>query len=237
MAEEKDDTAAVVSNCSIDDSRSVVHGSDCLDQLGLDEDLDLAFFRDLMQPIEERTRFWRGRCDRILRLALILNDVGGSPVDEQQLAVAVYAHDFGMAFMPLDVLHKNGTLTDCEILLLRSHVQSSACLLQHMSRWQAAKQMVLQHHEAVNGSGYPYGLREKEIVDGAKILAIVDAFDALTHQRAYTSLEKKNIIRAVNEINKHAGVQFSQHWVNVFNQVVQPVLLAHHAKHGPQPQA
>ena len=201
-----------------------------LRELGLGQDRDVAFFRDLMTPIECRSRYWQGRNDRILKMALILNQLGGSPVAEKQMAVAVYAHDFGMAFMPLELLHKEATLSNDEIQLLRSHVQSGAHLLQNMQSWQGAKEIVLQHHEAVNGSGYPYGLREKEICEGAKILSIADTFDAMTHQRAYMAHQKRPIIRAVKEINDCSGKQLSSHWVEVFNQAVQPVLLAHRAR-------
>ena len=209
---------------------SRLYQDEFLNGLGLGMDRDLVFFRDLIAPIEQRSRYWHGRSDRILKMALILNQLGGNPVDEKQMAVAVYAHDFGMAFMPLQLLHKDGILSNSEIQLLRSHVQSSATLLQFMSKWEPAKEIVLQHHEAADGSGYPYGLRDKEMCDGAKILAVADTFDALTHQRAYTTHQKRPIIRAVKEINDCAGKQLSHHWVDVFNQAVQPVLLAHRSR-------
>ena len=197
----------------------------------LDSDPDLVFFRQLIEPVETRSRYWLGRSDRILKLSLILNRLGDSPVDETQLAAAVYAHDFGMAFMPLELLHKEGILSNAEIQLLRSHVQSSAQLLQHMDKWAAAREIVLQHHEAANGSGYPCGLREQEICPGAKILAIADTFDAMTHHRAHIAHQKRPIIRAVKEINELSGHQLSPTWVEIFNQAVQPVLIAHGAKH------
>lgn len=190
---------------------------------GLELDKDVQFFRDIMEPIESRSKYWNGRGDRILKMALLLNKLGGSPLDTKQLAVAVYVHDFGMAFMPIDLLHKEDRLTENEIVLLRSHAQSSSQLLQHMRRWGPAKEMILQHHEAANGSGYPYGLVEEEICDGAKIIAVADTFDALTHQRAYISHQKRPIIRAAGVINACAGQQLSQYWVNIFNQAVEPV--------------
>jgi HD-GYP domain-containing protein (c-di-GMP phosphodiesterase class II) len=187
---------------------------------------DLQFFRQLIEPVEARSQYWQGRSERILRLVLILNRLAGRPVNEQDLAVAVYVHDFGMAFIPVELLHKQTQLDDAEILLLRSHVQSSAQLLQQLPRWQAAREIVLQHHEAVDGSGYPFGLREREISDGAKMLAIADSFDAMTHHRAYASHQKRPIIRAVKEINQCAGKQLSPYWVEVFNRAVAPVLAA-----------
>ena len=198
-----------------------------LQSVNLEDKNDLSFFRDLMVPVEARSQFWAGRCDRILKLALMLNNFAGQPVDEMSLAVAVYAHDFGMSFMPVELLHKEGVLTDGEILLLRSHVQNSAQLLNNMPRWYQAKEMVLQHHEAADGSGYPCGLREEQICDGAKIIAIADTFDALTHQRAYSTHQKRPIIRAVKEINDCSGKQLSPYWVGIFNQVVNNIFAAH----------
>jgi HD-GYP domain-containing protein (c-di-GMP phosphodiesterase class II) len=200
--------------------------ADFLKSLGLAANEDLEFFRDMMEPIESRSRYWQGRADRILKMVLILNKQIGKPVDERQLTAAVYVHDFGMAFIPPELLHKEGVLSDHEISLLRSHVQSSAHLLQHMPKWQQAKEMVLQHHEAVNGSGYPYGLREREICEGAKIIAVADSFDAITHQRAYGAHLKTSVLKAIKDINDCGGRQLSLYWVEVFNQVVEPVITA-----------
>ena len=63
--------------------------------------LDVLFFRDLMQTIERRSNYWAGRGDRIAKLAMYINDIAGNPIEEDQLAVASYVHDFGMAFMLL----------------------------------------------------------------------------------------------------------------------------------------
>ena len=197
---------------------------------GLEDDQDLLFFRELMKPVEARSCYWQGRADRLLKLSLILNQLGGSPVDKLQLATAVYAHDFGMSFIPLDVLHKTSALTDDDIVLLRSHVMYSASLLQHMDKWQAATEIVMQHHEAVDGSGYPVGLKDEDICDGAKIIAIADTFDALTHQRAAATHQKRPIIRAVREINDCAGKTLSRYWVEIFNQAVEPVLAEYRAR-------
>ena len=197
---------------------------------GLEDDPDLCFFRDLLKPVEARSYYWQGRADRILRLSLILNQLGGVPVDKAQLATAVYVHDFGMSCMPLELLHKEAALTDDDIVLLRSHVMYSTSLLQHMEKWQAATEIVMQHHEAVDGSGYPVGLKDQDICDGAKIIAIADTFDALTHQRAAATHQKRPIIRAVREINDCAGKTLSRYWVEIFNQAVEPVLAEYRAR-------
>jgi len=96
-------------------------------------------------------------------------------------------------------------------------------LMRYMTNWREASFIVLQHHEQVNGAGYPYGLGDKDICDGAKILSIVDLVDARTHERVYATLLKRPLLRAAIELGKYSGIQFSEQWVNVFKEVFQEV--------------
>lgn len=180
--------------------------------------LDVLFFRDLMQTIERRSDYWGGRGDRIAKLAMYINDIAGNPIEEDQLAVASYVHDFGMAFMPLKILHKGDALSDIEFNLMRSHVYKSARLLEHLDQWDMARKIVMQHHERTDGTGYPLGIKEEDICEGAKLLAIVDTYDAMTHSRAHTEGEPLSKKEAVIEINRSAKGQFSMKWVRHFNQ-------------------
>jgi HD-GYP domain-containing protein (c-di-GMP phosphodiesterase class II) len=186
--------------------------------------LDVLFFRDLMQTIEKRSKFWVGRGDRVAKLALYINSTAGKPIDESQLAVASYVHDFGMAFMPLKLLHKSEALTDIEFNLMRSHVYKSSRLLEHLDQWDLARKIVMQHHERTDGTGYPLGLKEDDICDGAKLLAIVDTYDAMTHSRAHNDEKQLSKKEAVIEINRNAKGQFSMQWVRLFNQAMTSLL-------------
>jgi HD-GYP domain-containing protein (c-di-GMP phosphodiesterase class II) len=186
--------------------------------------LDVLFFRDLMQTIEKRSNFWVGRGDRVAKLALYINSTAGKPIDESQLAVASYVHDFGMAFMPLKLLHKSEALTDIEFNLMRSHVYKSSRLLEHLDQWDLARKIVMQHHERTDGTGYPLGLKEDDICDGAKLLAIVDTYDAMTHSRAHNDEKQLSKKEAVIEINRSAKGQFSMKWVRLFNQAMTSLL-------------
>lgn len=179
---------------------------------------DIVFFRELMKPIEKRSMYWEGRGDRIAKLAAYLNKLAGSVIDEDQLAVACYMHDFGMAFMPIEVLHKQGKLAEVEFNLMRSHVYKSARLLEHLNQWNEARKIVMQHHERIDGSGYPLGVKEADLCEGAKLLAILDTFDAITHARAHQSHIKHPKKKAVIEVNKIAEGQFCKKWLKVFNQ-------------------
>jgi len=141
-------------------------------------------------------------------------------VDPNQLAAAVLMHDIGMAFLPLNVLHKAGKLTGAELRTISSHPRTGYDLLRRMQRWDEAAEMVLQHHERVDGGGYPKGLTSLEICSGAKIIAIVDTFDARTHERAHVTQLKRPFVRAVLEISKCSGSQFSEKWVGLFNDTI-----------------
>lgn len=178
---------------------------------------DIVFFRELMKPIEKRSMYWEGRGDRIAKLAAYINKIAGSPIDEDQLAVACYMHDFGMAFMPIHLLHKQGTLGDQEFNLMRSHVYKSARLLEYLNQWNDARKIVMQHHERIDGSGYPLGLKEQDICDGAMLLGILDTFDAITHARAHEGHLQRPKKKAVIEINRIAKGQFSTKWMQAFN--------------------
>jgi HD-GYP domain-containing protein (c-di-GMP phosphodiesterase class II) len=104
-----------------------------------EEHEDLVLFRELMKPIEKRSMYWDGRGDRIAKLADYINKIAGSPINEVQLAVACYMHDFGMALMPIAFLHKQEKPEEVEFNLMRSHVYKSACLLENLNQWNEAR--------------------------------------------------------------------------------------------------
>ncbi|USD66364.1 HD domain-containing phosphohydrolase [Vibrio sp. SCSIO 43136] len=182
-------------------------------------DEDIHFYMSLITPLENRSHYWRGRTARQLFLGMEMNRAAGYPVDKEQLAVAVMLHDIGMSFLPLSLLNKKGTITAEEREAVHHHPQSGYLLLNESIRWHDAAVMILQHHEQVDGSGYPSHLERDQICEGAKILSIVDTFDARTHERAHVTLLKRPLVRTVIEINNYKGKQFDPKWVDVFNQV------------------
>jgi HD-GYP domain-containing protein (c-di-GMP phosphodiesterase class II) len=217
-------------NYQVKASQSIEQASEkALDFIGIarlepEHQQDITFFRQLMVPVENRSKFWLGRSDRIAKLCLFLNKAAGSPIDENQLAVACYVYDFGMACMPLSILHKPGQLTADESNLMKSHVFKSVQLLEHFEHWAVAKKIVLQHHERMNGTGYPFGISADEISEGAKLLAIVDTFDAITHVRAHETHIKRPKKRAVLELNRADPGLFCKEWLRVFNQTMVTLL-------------
>jgi HD-GYP domain-containing protein (c-di-GMP phosphodiesterase class II) len=182
----------------------------------LDRNEDLRFFKELMVAIEKRNNYWSGRGERLVQLALAINHASGNKVDNDQLIAAIYVHDISMAFLPLSILQRKDLLSEKEKELVRTHVHPGYQLLMQNEFWHDAAIFVLQHHEKVNGTGYPNGLREQDISDGAKILAIVDAFDAITHGIASSQRQKRPLMRAIMEITRNSGRQFSEEYVNHF---------------------
>lgn len=203
-----------------DQSSSSLEGSKI--PLSINDELqdDLEFFRQVMLPIERRSRYWNGRAERIAKLCLYVNEVAGKPIPEEQLIAACFVHDFGMAFVSHELLHKQGPLTKEERHIFHEHIDSSARLLKHLPKWQEALKIVMQHHERSNGSGYPLGLKEHEICDGAKLLALADSYEALTHERAHVSHVKRPMKRAIIELNADADKLFSPEWMEHFNKAM-----------------
>lgn len=192
----------------------------------MDEELvdDLEFFRQVMIPIERRSRYWHGRSERIVKLCLYVNDVAGKPIQEEQLIAACYVHDFGMAFVSHELLHKKEPLTKEERQILHEHIDGSARLLKHLPKWQEALKIVMQHHERSDGSGYPLGLHDHEICDGAKLLALADSYEALTHDRAQVNHIRRPMRRAVIELNADAQKLFNPLWMDFFNQAMRNLM-------------
>ena len=190
-----------------------------LKQHNIEIDEDIIFFESIASPMENRSLYWKGRTARLLTLALEMNKKAGDPVEPAQLVAAILLHDIGMAFLPLSLLHKAGSFNEEERNALFRHAELASHLLSQSSKWEQAATIVLQHHERVDGSGYPKRLMGIDICHGAKILSIVDTFDARTHERAYNTRLKRPFIRAVIEVNNCKGSQFDANWVEVFNEI------------------
>jgi len=185
----------------------------------IDIDEDIIFFTSLCTPMENRSLYWKGRTARLLTLALDMNQYAENPVEPAQLVAAILLHDIGMAFLPLSLLHKASSFNEEERNALFRHPETAYQLLSQSHKWEQAATIVQQHHERVDGSGYPQRLTGIDICHGAKILSIVDTFDARTHERAHNTRLKRPFIRAVIEVNSCKGTQFDARWVEIFNEI------------------
>jgi hypothetical protein len=179
---------------------------------------DLRFFRVLANQFEARSLLFKGRTMRILRLALETNQLANKAIDPVQLEAAVYMHDVGMMFLPESLWLKVDRMTPDEKKILHTHTEYGSGILSRMAGWSEAAQMVAQHHEMPDGAGYPKAIKGAQICDGAKVLAIVDAFEAVMLKHIHRG-RNRSVLRAIAEVNA-CDKQFAPEWIEPFNQVI-----------------
>lgn len=175
----------------------------------------LGYMRYLALLLETKLPHWQGRTYQLLQLATAFNNALDSPVAAHQLEMAVYAHDMAFTFLPDSLLLNEEKFSEDEIGLMKTHTQIAADFIGLNSEWKVAREIVLQHHEKCNGTGYPNSLKENEICIGAKMLGIIDSFVAMTTYRPDRAY-KRSVLTALNEIKKQAGKQFSAELVPIF---------------------
>jgi HD-GYP domain-containing protein (c-di-GMP phosphodiesterase class II) len=183
---------------------------------------DLRFFRNMALQLEMRSPLFRGRTARNLQLALATNKAAGGVVSSTQLEAAVYMHDIGMMFLPESLWLKVERMSDAERAQLVDHPAWASGLLARMDGWQDASMMCLQHHESIEGNGYPNKLSGNDIVPGAKILALVDAFEAVMLKHSHRG-QNKSVLRAIAEVNA-SDQQFDPDWIEPFNRVIRNMM-------------
>jgi HD-GYP domain-containing protein (c-di-GMP phosphodiesterase class II) len=181
---------------------------------------EVAFFLQVSLLVDQRSPHGPGRTERMFELAMNMNQLAGNPIDSNQLQAALYLHDLAMAFFPKGMAKQSSSLSNQDWEWVKGHVKLVHQLISGFDIWQQASEIILHHHERLNGSGYPNGLKEDAICEGAKLLAIVDTFEAITQTRAYQQVHQRPMIRAIMEINQQAGSLFCPIWVEHFNQAV-----------------
>jgi putative two-component system response regulator len=152
------------------------------------DDLDSAssIIMMLATMVESRDGYSVGHCHRMANYAAALGRrLGLAEHDLQALRRGGFLHDIGMMAIPDVILRKRGRLEPEEYELIKSHTLIGDSLCGHLRSLQGARPIVRHHHERLDGSGYPDGLKGDEIPLLAQIIGLVDAFDAMTTQRSY----------------------------------------------------
>jgi putative two-component system response regulator len=145
-----------------------------------------AVMRSLALTIEARDPYTVGHCGRLAAYATELGRRLGYPHrDLVTLEYGAYLHDLGKIAIPDAILLKPGRLTDEEFEVMKSHPVVGDALCAEMHSLRPIRSIVRHHHERLDGSGYPAGLRGDEIPVAAQIMGIVDVYDALTTERSY----------------------------------------------------
>jgi HD-GYP domain-containing protein (c-di-GMP phosphodiesterase class II) len=169
--------------------------------------IDAPTLKSLLSALRAHDPYTYRHSLRTVRLSLLLGRACGVPPPElRTLCFGAVVHDLGKIFIPGGVLHKEGRLNDEEWEAVRRHPADGARLLLGVSAPQGVRRVVAEHHERWDGRGYPAGLCGEEIDFNARIVAVADAFDAMTSDRPYRPAA--GFATAAAELERCAGTQF-----------------------------
>ena len=177
--------------------------------------LHLATIEALALAIDAKDQTAPNHIRRVQAYAVgLARAVGMTRADIQGVRTAALLHDIGKLAVPEHILAKPGPLTPEEFQKVRVHPQVGAGIISEVRFPYAVAPLILSHHERWDGRGYPAGLRERDIPLGARILAVVDYFDALTSERPYHSA--MSLDGAVNLLQQEAGKALDPELVATF---------------------
>jgi HD-GYP domain-containing protein (c-di-GMP phosphodiesterase class II) len=161
----------------------------------------------LVSAVEASDPYTRGHSERVTRYAQTLGRQLNLTRDSfKRLERASILHDIGKIGIDVAVLHKEGVLSASDIDILQQHPLIGTKILEPIAFLKTVRQIILQHHERYDGTGYPLRVKGDDILLEARIIAVADTYDAMTSDRPYRKALSHEI--AVAEIKKHSGTQF-----------------------------
>ena len=171
--------------------------------------------RSLVSALEAKDPYTRGHSERVSEYAVVLGrELGLDSRALERLEYAGLLHDLGKLAVPSHILTKPGRLEDAEMDRIREHPRRGAAMVGRIPSLRDLAETVGQHHERIDGKGYPGGIRGIELTQAARILAVVDSYDAMTTTRAYRRALTQE--EAVAEMLAGAGGQFDEDMVRAF---------------------
>lgn len=179
------------------------------------KELYVGMLRAMAKTLESRDKFARGHDQRSSEYAAACAAYIGMPADEaENVQLAAQLQNLGNIAVPDVVLEKTGKLTEEEYARLKKHVETGAEILNQVLALHGTVPLVRHHHERFDGKGYPDGLKGKDIPLGARILAVADAFDAMTSEQKHRQALSR--AEALDELKAGAGTQFDPEIVGAF---------------------
>lgn len=173
----------------------------------------------LETTLHEKTTETREHAERLQYMSLQFGKVLGLAGDAMdRLALLAKLHDIGKIAIPEDILTKPGPLNDLEWEIIKKHPEIGFRIARSSRELAVLAEEVLAHHERWDGGGYPTGLAGEKIPLLARIISIIDAFDVMTHDRAYRTAISR--AEALEELNRCSGSQFDPELVSVFTQMM-----------------
>ncbi len=167
----------------------------------------------MVSTVEARDPYTAGHQQRVAELArTIAQEMGMSKEEVDGIRIGGSIHDLGKIKIPAEILSNPGRITDAEFSLIKTHPEVAYGILRDIEFSRPVAEMVYQHHEKINGSGYPRGLDSDEILPEAKILTIADVVEAIASHRPYRPALGMKI--ALDEITSNRGVLYDAEGVD-----------------------
>jgi len=171
--------------------------------------------QSLLATLFEKSEETEGHCERLAKLSVIIGSrLELSEYEIDKLRLYAMLHDIGKIGIDDSILKKAGRLTEEERNIMKTHPEIGYRIAMSWSNFKGIAPYILSHHERWDGTGYPRGLKGKEIPLLARILAVADAYDAMTSARVYRKPIGKQ--EAMEEIRKNASTQFDPAIVKIF---------------------
>ncbi|MDP8230592.1 MAG: HD domain-containing phosphohydrolase [Candidatus Gorgyraea atricola] len=148
----------------------------------------------------------------------IAKKLGLSDLDLNRIKIAGLVHDIGHIGIDKSILLKSGPLSAQEYELIKKHPTLGHQTLSSIKELNGIADLVIQHHERIDGTGYPKGLKGSDIHVGARIIAIAEAYDSMVSEHSYKTPVSKN--KAIAELMQHKGTQFDKDIVEIFTKII-----------------
>lgn len=159
--------------------------------------------------VESRDKYLAGHQQRVTNLALrIGREMGMTGQELETLRIAGLLHDIGKVYVPADLLCRPGLLRQEELSIVQMHPEVGYEILKNLDQNWPVAVIIRQHHERMDGSGYPQGLTGRFITLGARILAVADVVDAMCSHRPHRA--SLGMVKALEEIEKNRGVLYDE---------------------------
>ncbi|GLC30511.1 bifunctional diguanylate cyclase/phosphohydrolase [Clostridium omnivorum] len=185
-----------------------------------DKNIDLVTsIKTLISVINAKDRYTYGHVERVVIYSrLIADKLGLSEKDKKKLIYGAYMHDIGKINISEEILNKKMPLTKDEWEMLKLHPVNGVEIIKPVESLMDISPLILHHHERYDGNGYPGNLKEEEIPYLARVLTVVDSYDAMTSNRPYS--KPKTQEEAIAELKKCSGTQFDSSIVDAFVEVI-----------------